>query len=409
MNQNYSFSFYFDDINKAGSNKAELNIVPQLQQSTANNTNMSGSFDFVDLDEDSFSDIKHFNNFPKFPKVTPILNSNLLNSEESSIFIRSTSPIQREPSSSSAKLKPVFNEFELKLETGKLLRFNPKGPSHEGRDSQVFRGQLHDSTNSFKIQEVAVKVYKSDPLALEGAQKEIKIFQEITQNRSDFLKLFFHGNVTILNSEEFISVWEWIDGGTIDRVISKLSPEQIILVIKSLANSIGHLHANHLAHHDLKPQNILITTDLQRIVLIDFGDSKHISSCDFHSNDNRGSYHSHSIPLDEGIGLGTLAYTAPELLSRKADFYDPFASDVYSYGVLLFYFLNHGSILPFHTLIPHRAVQLILTVQKGFFVGGYNPEKPRESPFYPLMLKCLQVKPEERPKFSEILKELFLN
>lgn len=159
-----------------------------------------------------------------------------------------------------------------------------------------------------------------------------------------------------------------------------------------MANSIGYLHTFNLTHHDLKPQNILITTDLQRIIIIDFGDSKYISSG--------------GVPLDEGIGLGTLAYTAPELLSRKSQFYDPFAAEVYSFGVLLFYFLNKGRILPFQALIPHRAVQLILTVQKGFFAGEYNPEKPRDSPIYPLMLKCLQVDPLNRPKFPEIIEEI---
>lgn len=359
------------------------------------------SFDFVDLDEESFSNLKDFSNFKDFSNLNDYNNnSNYLKfnqtTPESSIFIRSTSPVCTRQVAATGQ---ALHNIEIILPIGSVIRFNPKGTNYEGRDSKVFRGEM--VTNEI-VSQVAIKIYKSDQNAVEGAKKEIKIAQNITNNRSDFLKLFYSGIVTLISSSEseFISVWEWIDGGTIDRQISKLSDSQIKNIIKSLANSIGYLHNSNLAHHDLKPQNILITTDLQRTIIIDFGDSKHI---------HRNHGHDHTnLPLDEGIGLGTLAYTAPELLSRKSSFYDPFATDVYSFGVLLFYFLNKGTILPFQALIPHRAVQLILNVQKGFFAGGYNPEKPRDSPFYPLMLKCLKVDPRDRPKFPEIINNITL-
>lgn len=379
------------------------------------------SFDFVDLDEESFFDLKHYNNFPKFPEVSPLLTPTPL-LEEASIFLRSTSPINSKPEDTDK------DKVELVLPIG-TLRFNPKGPNHEGRDSQVFYGELVTNTNELVSLEVAVKVYKGDQTALEGAKKEVQIAQTITKNRPDFLKLFYSGSVKIISissheQPEFISVWEWIEGGTIDRLIPKLSDSQIRKVIKSLAKSIGHLHSCDLAHHDLKPQNILITSNLERTIVIDFGDSKQlkrICCCNTSSKSDSGDTSNTLVnfnnttttncnccclPLDEGIGLGTLAYTAPELLSRKSQFYDPFAADVYSFGVLLFYFLNKGTILPFQALVPHRAVQLILTVQKGFFAGGYNPEKPRDSPIYPLMLKCLQVDPLKRPKFPEIIETI---
>lgn len=380
------------------------------------NYNCQMSFDFVDLDEESFFDLKHYNNFPKFPEVSPLLTPTPL-LEESSIFLRSTSPINSKPEDIDN------NKVELVLPIG-TLRFNPKGPNYEGRDSQVFHGELVTNTNELVILEVAVKVYKGDNAALEGAKKEVQIAKTVTKDRPDFLKLFYSGSVKIISSHEqpeFISVWEWIEGGTIDRLITKLSDSQIRKVIISLANSIGHLHSCNLAHHDLKPQNILISLNLERTIIIDFGDSKQLQRicCCKTSSKSDSGYTSNAfdilvtnttadctclcLPLDEGIGLGTLAYTAPELLSRKSQFYDPFAADIYSFGVLLFYFLNKGTILPFQALVPHRAVQLILTAQKGFFAGGYNPEKPRNSPIYPLMLKCLQVDPLKRPKFPEII------
>ena len=359
--------------------------------------------DFIDLDEQDFSS---FSSFPQQYPITPDLQLKSLKasssldslSSESSISSTSTALFIRSASLDKEMIKlntveaPRIEGFEFSIflpdstATARLI-FNYKGPHHEGRDSQVFRGTLY--INESATVAVAVKVYRDDQIAQEGAQKEIEI-AHLTTGRPDFLKFYYSGQLTFSDAVRFITVWEWIDGGTLDRSISKLTDDALYKTIFSIAQSLNHLHANHIAHHDLKPQNILITMD--RVILIDFGDSKKLNS------------ETSLLPIDEGIGLGTLAYTAPELLSKKSSDYSPFAADVYSFGVLLFYLLNHGKILPFASLIPHRAVQLILTVQKGFFAGGYNPESPAQSPFFPLMKQCLQVDPKLRPTFPQILR-----
>lgn len=352
--------------------------------------------DFIDLDEE-LQTPTIFTISPDLP-ISRLSNSSSFESLRSEtsvkgIFISLEGVEDGDVNVNERKNKEVvghfdnFHEFKIVLNDSNstaILRFNPKGPHLEGRDSQVFQGTLH--CNNGIIIPVSIKIYREDLEALKGAHKEIEV-SRITQNRRDFLKLYYSGSLD--NFYNFVSIWEWIEGGTLDRFISKID---IFHIIRSISSSLNYLHSNRIAHHDLKPHNILYSPSNDRIILIDFGDSKILSS----SNE--------MIPLDEGIGLGTLAYTAPELLSKRSgDCYSPLMADVYSFGVLLFYILNKGKILPFSTLIPHRAVHLILTVQKGFFAGEYNPESPKSSSLFPLMKTCLQVDPFKRPKFKEII------
>lgn len=362
--------------------------------------------DFIDLDEQELSS---FSSFPQQYPITPDLQLKSLKASSSldslssdsstsststALFIRSAS-LDEEMINFNNVETPRIDGFEFSIilpdsTAPARLIFNYKGPHHEGRDSQVFRGTLYNDESSINSAPVAVavKVYRDDQSAQEGAQKEIEIAY-LTTGRPDFLKFYYSGQLALSDNVRFVTVWEWIDAGTLDRSLSKLTDDALFKTIFSIAKSLNHLHINHIAHHDLKPQNILITMD--RVIMIDFGDSKKLNS------------DTNLLPIDEGIGFGTLAYTAPELLSKKSSDYSPFAADVYSFGVLLFYLLNHGKILPFASLIPHRAVQLILTVQKGFFAGGYNPESPAQSPLFPLMNQCLQVDPKLRPTFPQLI------
>lgn len=403
------------------------------------NHTRSSSYDFVELDEEeSLSLLQQQGTFCAFPKYSNFQPESAKTSQEDlSLFIRSNSP-SNSPEEEKPKqplLQPPTSFISLNGDSLRL-RYNIKGPFFEGRDSSVFRGTLEFRPFSgSQLVDVAVKLYKDDSNALHGAQKEIKIAELARKNDSNlFAKLYYSGTI----GGDFVSVWEWIDGGTLDRSISNLPDNCEDFVIKSLADAVALLHSNRIVHHDLKPQNILISKDAKRLVLIDFGDSMllpgddainaNYDGCEINYNNNatnndikydgddkiciksntpNSSNFTYRCPLDLGIGLGTLAYTGPELLSRKADTYDPFAADVYSFGVVLFVILNRRSgILPFAALVPHRAVQLILTVQKGFFAGGYNPESPLDSKYFALMRESLNVDPESRPKMHQVLNEI---
>jgi serine/threonine protein kinase len=68
-----------------------------------------------------------------------------------------------------------------------------------------------------------------------------------------------------------------------------------------------------------------------------------------------------SQTLTNGAGLGTLAYTAPEMFDSSESY--TFAIDIYALGVLLFTIISGNQ--PFKRFTSN--VQIILAIKRGFF------------------------------------------
>lgn len=92
---------------------------------------------------------------------------------------------------------------------------------------------------------------------------------------------------------------------------------------------LDYLHANQLAHGDLKPDNLLLGAD-GRVKIADFGSSQLTRCCDLV---NRTA--------------GTPAFMAPEMCSGQP--YHARMADVWALGVCLYMFL-FGECLPHHSL-----------------------------------------------------------
>ena len=75
-------------------------------------------------------------------------------------------------------------------------------------------------------------------------------------------------------------VMEYLDGGSLADYVKqrgRLSFEEMAALMEPVCNSVALLHRNHVAHYDIKPQNIMLVNDngQMRTVLIDFGLAKH--------------------------------------------------------------------------------------------------------------------------------------
>jgi serine/threonine protein kinase len=103
-------------------------------------------------------------------------------------------------------------------------------------------------------------------------------------------------------------------------------PEAMKLFTQLVA-AIQYLHDRHIAHCDLKLENILLDQHSQMVKVGDFGFARRWNPRDG--------------PCDKW--LGSIEYAAPEVLRNLP--YDPLKSDVWSLGVILFALLT--GYLPF--------------------------------------------------------------
>ena len=110
-------------------------------------------------------------------------------------------------------------------------------------------------------------------------------------------------------------VAEWIDGMTLaDYLQTELSVHQLRRVALELAEAVAYVHQQQVVHRDLKPRNVMVTSNGGYVKLIDFG----LADTD-----------SHAILKQPA---GTLRYIAPEQARlAQADV----RNDIYSLGVMM--------------------------------------------------------------------------
>ncbi len=119
-------------------------------------------------------------------------------------------------------------------------------------------------------------------------------------------------------------VMPFIEGGTLyDRLRreKKLSLSQAGLYLQQAAMALDYAHRRNIVHRDIKPQNMLLRSEDDRLLLADFGIAKVLSSASAQSR--------------TGI-LGTLSYMSPEQLEGNVGI----STDIYALGCVLFLMLT---------------------------------------------------------------------
>lgn len=147
--------------------------------------------------------------------------------------------------------------------------------------------------------------------------------------------------------------------------------------VRQLCQGLLALHRAHQVHRDVKPSNILVTSE-NRVVLLDFG-----LVADWRQTAEKGLF-------------GTLSYMAPEQAEGSIS---P-AADWYSVGVILYRALTGTLPFPGHEPDVLRAKREMTPVPPSLVVESVPADL--ES----LCMELLRPKPEERPAGPEILRRL---
>ena len=189
-------------------------------------------------------------------------------------------------------------------------------------------------------------------------------------------------NIYDVGSENglYYIVMEYVEGITLKTYIEKkgqLSFKESASIAIQVARGIEAAHNKNIIHRDIKPQNIIISTD-GKVKVTDFGIAKATSSNTI-SSDVMGSVH----------------YASPE--QARNGFVDG-RSDIYSLGIVMFEMVTGRVPFDGHTTV---AVALQHLQEEIARPSIYAPDLPIS--FEKIILKCTQKTPDRRYQTIEEL------
>ncbi|CAB3999418.1 probable myosin light chain kinase DDB_G0292624 [Paramuricea clavata] len=152
---------------------------------------------------------------------------------------------------------------------------------------------------------------------------------------------------------------ELMDGDLEEFVTNGVNTALSVQLMKQIINGLEFLHEQGFIHRDLKPGNILYTTNpTLQFKIADFGLTKNIDSI------SSANY--------VAMAPGTRCWMAPELISMKSTEHTQ-QSDIFSLGLVLYYFFTLGK-HPFETgtVIPPYVIEQRIVQTQVIFT--FHPE-----------------------------------
>ena len=218
----------------------------------------------------------------------------------------------------------------------------------------------------------------------------------------NFIGFKFQDENAIINSKskfkKAVIVTEFVPNGSLQDINEKYlknptsvpgyGPTQRSKIIYGIAKTMEFFHSHKIMHRDLKPENVLLTENYEP-KLADFGLAKQ-----------------YDLSIDQTVCVGSPFFMAPEVFNFEGDNYYDLRVDVYSYGVILYFIFvsfNNGK-LELDDDRPIRSKEnLLFRIMKG---QRLKKKDCIPKIYWELITKCWDQQPENRPSFSEIVKEL---
>ncbi|XP_042866501.1 serine/threonine-protein kinase D3-like isoform X5 [Penaeus japonicus] len=231
---------------------------------------------------------------------------------------------------------------------------------------------------------VAIKVIDKlrFPTKQEAALKnEVAILQNLSNPGVVNLERMFE------TPERIFVVMEKLKGDMLDMILSsdqgKLSERITKFLIYQILAALKHLHSKNIVHCDLKPENVLLSTDsdFPQVKLCDFGFARIIGEKSFRRS-----------------VVGTPAYLAPEVLRNKG--YNR-SLDMWSVGVITYVSLS--GTFPFN-----EDEDINDQIQNAAFMYPPNPWKEITQDAIDLINNLLQVKQRKRLTVDKSLAHVWL-
>jgi len=230
---------------------------------------------------------------------------------------------------------------------------------------------------------VAVKIlaanYAADKNFVARFKSEAQILAKL--NHPNIVQIYDWGE---FDSSYFICM-EYIEGENLKEIIEKkgpLPPETVVDYAIQIAGALLMAHKSNLIHRDIKPLNILVTTEGE-VKVTDFGIAKSLST---------------DITKTLNI-MGTAHYISPE--QARGEILDH-RTDIYSMGIVLYEMLTAD--------VPFRGGSSIDISLKHIYEKPLRPSELIENipeKLEKIIMHCLEKDPANRyPNIRELIGDL---
>ena len=166
---------------------------------------------------------------------------------------------------------------------------------------------------------------------------------------------------------------EMVDGKTLDEIEAPTT-DQLILIFTQAADALVHMHRRGVFHADLKPSNIMVTTE-GRVKLIDFGTV-------WFKGEEKNRIQ------------GTPQYIAPEQVSEKVV---NERTDLYNFGATMYRMFTGRYANPNGPRVGDAGKAKLVPPSE------INPQLPRA--LSDLIVACLALSPRRRPEGMHVVRE----
>lgn len=219
-------------------------------------------------------------------------------------------------------------------------------------------------------------------------------FRRRFRNESKAIAMLSHQNIVKVcdvsfgESMQYI-VMEYIEGITLKEYIQNkgsLDWREAMIFTAQILKGLRHAHDKGVIHRDIKPQNIMLLSDMRTIKVADFGIARLDNKTD-------------TKTLGDGSAIGSVHYISPE--QARAQNVDK-RTDIYSVGVVLYEMIT-GTV-PFQA---ENAVSVALMQVQNIAAMPRSIKPNIPVGMEQIIMKAMQKRPSDRyQSASEMLLDL---
>ncbi len=264
---------------------------------------------------------------------------------------------------SSAKKKSIKDEYDILSDLG------------QGGMAHVYKALQTSLDRTVAIKEIK-PAFSAHPELVERFRREARAAAGLIHE--NIVQVYNFGEP---KKGTLFIVMEFVEGQDLKSLIEQagpIEPKMAAVIGREVARALAYAHARGLVHRDVKPGNIMISTQGE-VKLMDFGIVREMGS----------------DLTQTGAFLGTPNYMSPEQFLGENT---TGASDIFSLGIVLYQMLTSKKPFPSDS---ESSLSKKVRTEKEKKVRSLNPDVPRK--IQKIVHNCLKKKPGSRTESAETL------